>query len=581
MTDIKKYVTPGINKQTLKNLTGRTTETEKVLLERLIENFSKVDTDGDTFLSQDEINVLAKKGDNDVSNISVKDIADLVQEAPKERPPVRAKSSTVEKSVSIAPKAEPEKPELVRVIQPPAESVVEIRNTTNPQLSLFGAYLIGDDKDDQRILFSHNVYGRIDLTRGKLTGDITQDQIDRAGVKVDVLTRGDRNRPFAVKFTFTKPGVFVLDGKKIVVPGIIELWDGKRYAVTDDGEILSKPRAKKKTLSKEDLMKEGGWQGESEAQVQSNIRLNSSIPAVVKGGSISGLSNDYISAVNSGLASVPRNIQDFIKNQGYTVVLTTRLVDSHPNKKPNDPSGFENTAGITCGNTKEIVIAESIFDTSTRMYVKGFAYEETTRHELGHAYIESSILKNLSLIQKLHEAYEKDLEYIAKNCNAAQKRSFSYLLPAKNGASEKSRAKSDACAEVFASLFGGGLYTSDPVFNKAFSNLIKCIQEEMIDKQGKPPEAEKPQPPPAKPKSSETLNKKIGQENKYIVTIKTPGGKEYDFGSMWFLNFLNGSTVDIGEKVFFISDGVWEKNFLKERGLDPDKGYEVVNIENN
>ena len=495
--NISSYLRPGVSDKEISEAANKlrtktrdkTASREEIingaLLQKVAENFDKVDIDNNKSLSEYEIKALWRLGKDGTPTSA---IVALVKHEGKIAPP--EPNNTVPpkpaKETSSKEKVEKkDKVELVKVIQSPAKPVVEIRNTTNPQLSLFGPYLIGDDKDDQRILFNHNVYGRIDLTRGRLTGDITQDQIDRAGIKVEVLSRGERNRPFAVNFTFTKPGIFELDGKKIIVPGIIELWNGEKYAVTDDGEILSKSPPKEKTLSKDDLSKEGGWQTKSKGQLDSNIRLHSPIPVVVKGGTAFALSNDYINGVNSGLASIPLNIQRFIQDQGYTIILTSRLVDTYPNQKPNDSSGFEDTAGITIPDKKEIAVAENIYDRYTKMYVKGFSYDKVTRHELGHAYVESSILMNPSLIEKLHNAYEEDLKYIAEKCTDAQKKSFAYLLPKNESPLERVRANRDACAEVFAFIYGGGFDTSDPVFDKAFSNLIKCVKEEIIDKQGK------------------------------------------------------------------------------------------------
>ena len=526
MTDIKKYITPGINEQGIKNFYGRASATEKVLLERLVENFSKVDEDGDGFLSANEIKNLSKKGDGDESDISIRDIAALVNEVPKQKPPqvriTQVRENPQLKTKSKSPLFTDEStevtstqgginlpdnvnlPALVEVLKGPKEALwIPIDTRINPgragqdptAVKIYKPYLTPAEQDDPRIIFQVDRSDRFGSgrTSGELVAhSISKVTLERAGV-MSYTKHEYEGKSFVSQhwIGFRHPGIFEVKGKFVVIPGEIKAFDyGANEYVNiaiernSDGSTTETTTfsngTKKVNVTKKDKQIPP-QQSQTTQKQQTSITLLKEIQPLLKPTPLpieingDSLSEEFIRKVNTAMDSIPDGIEEFLKTKGFKLKLAKQITDVLPQLAGSYPNGhapgttYQNLNGVANGDTA--VVSEYEVAPRTGKLRKGNLIEEVARHEIGHLFYYAIVAKNSENFDKLESAHKKDVEKM----NFSLRSTFDYEIQP----GHERAGLHEACAEVFAHLNGGAISSLNGSFPTAFPNLIKEMKEQI------------------------------------------------------------------------------------------------------
>jgi hypothetical protein len=235
----------------------------------------------------------------------------------------------------------------------------------------------------------------------------------------------------------------------------------------------------------------------------------------------SPVSAGFVAQVKQGWQSIPERVQSALVRHGWTVKvgqfmtkIDARLKHAFPRggdpgttadhrggmciprhiflteyqwlQRHQGPSKFAKSKTFPC-----ITLVQPPVESSQGILACSTARDRTMRHEAGHAV--DHLLRNPSVSTAFHQEYMKDF---AKMDAERTEELYYYIQPDADG--QPSRAgKSEAFADAFASLYGGGC-NQTAHFQENFPHVVDFVKHEMDafeDRQGELPSAWSKGPP--------------------------------------------------------------------------------------
>ncbi len=210
----------------------------------------------------------------------------------------------------------------------------------------------------------------------------------------------------------------------------------------------------------------------------------------------------FEATADKAIKSLPDFVQKAFEGKGYRVVIGKFLTDAFPPLKGQVPRGWDpwttwDNSDAVCASP-EVGLAEYSWSSTvqkpskfTKMHllpralrvmpevskpnnvlVKNMNTEFVFRHEAGH--LTDEMLNNLSATDSFEKAYAKD---VATMGTSRRDEYYYYIQPDDQG-KPTNAGRSEAFAEAFAALYGGGC-NDLAHFKKGFKNLMKYTEDAM------------------------------------------------------------------------------------------------------
>lgn len=210
------------------------------------------------------------------------------------------------------------------------------------------------------------------------------------------------------------------------------------------------------------------------------------------GGGGPDISNEFVHEVKLAVASIDKAVRDKL---GVRVRAVKSVKDAYPELEGVKPRGWfsgtwEQADGLYDPEKSQVVVAE----TSTRDGVteRATRVSGVTRHEYGHAVDEE--LGKLFKMGKISNsgafdiAHEQDVNFLLKHSGSTishngysfqnEAARLSYFIQPTEG-KRSSAGRSEAFAEAFAALYGGGCSTDNEEFAKFFPRTIRHVADKI------------------------------------------------------------------------------------------------------
>jgi hypothetical protein len=207
--------------------------------------------------------------------------------------------------------------------------------------------------------------------------------------------------------------------------------------------------------------------------------------------------------VDRAIRSLPEHVQQVLYNAGIRVVATRFITDAFPDLKGKTPRGWspgttwDNADGMFMYEKHKIVLAQHYWTcppvkvdrfkhtrrirrgayvmpvqkVDDRYLMRNIAADRLFRHEAGHAVDE--VLKYISQSEAFKRAYMSDYRMFKKQDKLAM---YYHIQPDTKTGKPTAAGLSEAFAEAFASLYGGGANHLDH-FKKHFKHTMAFVEQ--------------------------------------------------------------------------------------------------------
>lgn len=185
-------------------------------------------------------------------------------------------------------------------------------------------------------------------------------------------------------------------------------------------------------------------------------------------------SEDFDDRVSKAIAAIPDNVRQKLADQGWSVI-TCRLLGEVIQATEQPPVSWNMVSSLISFNQKEILIAESVYDTGGNE-IPSLNPDGLLRNAFGHVV---DMMAPLYVTEHYHDSFS-DLESFkyahtsdTTRLGADKKQKLAYYVE------EGDTSRGECFAECFAALHGGGsVYTVD-VMSKYFSAAMKQVKDVM------------------------------------------------------------------------------------------------------
>lgn len=215
-------------------------------------------------------------------------------------------------------------------------------------------------------------------------------------------------------------------------------------------------------------------------------------------------SDEFEARADAAIRSLPGFVREAFQNNGYKVVIGKFLTDAFPHLKGVVPRGWDpwttwDNSDAVCA-TPQIGLAEYSWASTVakpsrfnrmkllhrselvqpqvtkpnNVLVKNKNTEFVFRHEAGH--MVDDLMEGVTDTRAFEKAYQADV----KKLSAREKEELYYYLQPDDHGKPTDAGRSEAFAEAFASLYGGGC-NELPHFRKHFRSLIRFTERTMAN----------------------------------------------------------------------------------------------------